>query len=227
VRAAVRFAHHRRGLIAFAVRTEHHFWGFRATQTFPSASVLKAMCLVAYLDHPAVRRRALNSRDLALLGPMIRRSDDNATNQVVRYVGFGRLRALAREAGMRRFRTAPIWGRSRIDATDQSRFLLHIDDFTVARHRATVLQLMSSITPSQRWGIATVRPHGWHLYFKGGWGRGTGWVDHQVALLRHGRFRVAVAILTHNDGSHAYGKGTLRGLGQLLFRGLDHARRVE
>ena len=26
-------------------------------------------------------------------------------------------------------------------------------------------------------------PPGWHLYFKGGWGSGTGWVDHQTALL--------------------------------------------
>lgn len=29
--------------------------------------------------------------------------------------------------------------------------------------------------------IALVRPLGWRLYFKGGWGSGTGWVDHQVA----------------------------------------------
>jgi hypothetical protein len=65
-----------------------------------------------------------------------------------------------------------------------------------------------------------VIPDGWRLYFKGGWGSGTGAVDHQVGLLRRGDYRVAVAILTVDDGSHAYGKATLRGMAKRLFRGL-------
>jgi hypothetical protein len=67
---------------------------------------------------------------------------------------------------------------------------------------------------------ARVRPRGWALYFKGGWGSGTGWVDHQVALLRRGRRRVAVAILVTSSPSHAYGNETLRGVAARLLRGL-------
>ena len=85
------------------------------------------------------------------------------------------------------------------------------------------MKLLNTITPAQRWGIARVRPSGWRLYFKGGWGSGTGWVDHQVALLTRGDERVSVAILTYRDGSHAYGKETLRGIAHAL-RGLGSAQ---
>lgn len=78
----------------------------------------------------------------------------------------------------------------------------------------------SSIVRPQRWGIGRERPRGWALYVKGGWGSGTGWVDHQAALLRRGRRRLSIAILTTNSPSHAYGKQTLRGVAARLPRGL-------
>jgi hypothetical protein len=121
---------------------------------------------------------------------------------------------------MRAFTSAPIWGLSRIDAADQTLFFLHIERYIPRRHRATALRLLSSIVPSQRWGIAQVRPAGWALYFKGGWGSGTGAVDHQVALLRRGKRRLSVAILTTNSPSHDYGKQTLRGVAARLLGGL-------
>ena len=88
------------------------------------------------------------------------------------------------------------------------------------RHRAYALRLLRTIVPSQRWGMAQVAPAGWTLYFKGGWGSGRGLVDHQVALLRRGRERVSVAILTTVSGTHREGKATLRGVAQRLLRGL-------
>jgi hypothetical protein len=112
------------------------------------------------------------------------------------------------------------WGISRITAADQTRFFLAIDRLMPPRHRAYGMRLLERIVPSQRWGIARVRPPGWRLYFKGGWGSGTGWVDHQVALLTRGDERVSIAILTQFDGSHAYGKETLRGIAKRLLRGL-------
>jgi hypothetical protein len=221
VAAAERYAQQRHGTIAFAVRTPTRSWGWHATRTFPSASVLKAMLLVAYLDRPSVRARPLGPADRALLAPMIRRSDNAAAGRVLGIVGAGGLRALARRAGMRRFTPVTgIWGLSRIDAADQARYLFRIDALTAPRHRAYALHLLNTITPSQRWGIARVKPWGWRLYFKGGWGSGTGWVDHQVALLTRGDERISVAILTFQDGSHPYGKETLRGIASRLLRGL-------
>jgi hypothetical protein len=224
---AIRYASHRHGVIAFAVRTPTRSWGWHAGRAFPSASVLKAMLLVAYLDLPSVRVRPLRPADRALLAPMIRRSDNAAAGRVLAIVGSSRLRGLAHRAGMRRFKPVMgVWGLSRIDAVDQARYLLRIDSLTAPRHRAYALHLLRTITPSQRWGIARVRPAGWRLYFKGGWGSGTGWVDHQVALLIRGDERVSVAILTHLDGSHAYGEETLRGVALRLLGGLDSADAV-
>jgi hypothetical protein len=185
-----------------------------------SASVVKAMLLVAYLNRPAVRGRALRHGDLALLSPMIRRSGNRAASRVRDIVGNAALRRLARRVGMRCFASARSWGSSRICAADQARFFLRLDARVVARHRATALRLLGGVVPRQRWGVARVRPPGWRLYFKGGWGDGRGDVDHQVALLRRGRRRVAVAILTSANPSHAYGKETLRGVARRLLRGL-------
>jgi beta-lactamase class A len=220
VEAARDYAQTRAGQISFALRAEGHLYGVDTRRTVPSASVLKAMLLVAYLCQPDVRSRPLAKADRDLLTPMIRRSDNVAATRVRDIVGNDGLVRLARRVGMRAFTPAAIWGLSRIDAADQTLFFLHIERYIPRRHRATALRLLSSIVPSQRWGIAQVRPAGWALYFKGGWGSGTGAVDHQVALLRRGKRRLSVAILTTNSPSHDYGKQTLRGVAARLLGGL-------
>ena len=58
------------------------------------------------------------------------------------------------------------------------------------------------------------------MYFKGGWGSGTGRVDSQVALLQRGDVRLSVAVLTVADGSHAAGQATLEGVFRRLLAGL-------
>jgi hypothetical protein len=220
VDSARAYAQHRRGSISFAVRTGGHLYGYRTTRTVPAASVMKAMFMVAYLNHPSVRRRDLRSSDMALLRPMITRSDNATATRIRNFVGDRRLRKLARRVGMTRFRTHPVWGLSRIDASGQTRFFERIDLFVVPRHRGRALDLLASVVPSQRWGVGRVQPSGWRLYFKGGWGSGSGAVDHQVALLRRGEHRVAIAVMTTSDGTHAYGKETLRGVFKRLLRGL-------
>lgn len=220
IRQARSYAATRAGGISFGVRTERGLRGVDMGRTVPSASVLKPMLLVAYLRRPGVRHRRLTRTERALLGPMIRRSDNAAASRVCNIVGTGGLARLAGRVHMRRFHATRPWGLSQIDVADQTRFLLHIDRYVPRRHRRYALRLLGSIVPSQRWGIARVRPRGWALYFKGGWGSGTGWADHQVALLRRGRRRMAVAILITSSPSHAYGKQTLRGIAARLLRGL-------
>jgi hypothetical protein len=184
------------------------------------------MLMVGYLNMRGVRSRELGRGDLALLTPMIRRSDNRTAYRIRVIVGAGRLYRVARKVGMRRFAAAPAgsWGLSRITAADQTRFFLELERFVVPRHRATALRLLRTITRSQRWGIGEVTPKGWTAYFKGGWGSGTGAIDNQVALLTRGGERVSVAVLTTGDGSHAYGKATLRGVFKRLLRGLASER---
>jgi len=223
VDSARRYAESRPASVSFAVRTEDRVWGHRSTAVVRSASVIKAMLMVAYLNHPAVRGRDLRASDRALLRPMVRRSDNVAATRVRDYVGDARITRLARRAGMTRFRVHPRWGLSSITASDQTRFFLRVDELTVARHRAFALRELRSIVPSQRWGIGQVVPSGWTAHFKGGWGSGTGLVDHQVVLLRRGTQRVSIAVMTTGNPSHASGKATLEGVFRRLVRGLAAA----
>jgi hypothetical protein len=151
---------------------------------------------------------------------MITQSDNNAATEVRGIVGNSGLQALANRVGMRHFATAVIWGETQITAADQTKFFLHIERYIAPRHRAYAMRLLAGIVPSERWGVAEVAPRGWSLYFKGGWGYGTGLLDHQVALLTRGCARVSVAVLTMYDGSHTYGKDTLKALFARLLRGL-------
>jgi Beta-lactamase enzyme family len=222
VAAARRYARRRDGEVAFAVIDQRgRYYGYRAQSTAPAASVFKVMLLAAFLrmrDH-----RGLSRADRALLGPMIRRSDSVAATTVRDLVGRRRIERLARVAGMRDFRYHWIWGLSRTSPSDQARFVEHLQSYIPKSHRAYARYLLSHVIPSQRWGVGRVVPAGWRLFLKGGWGSGSGRVDHQVALLKHGRTRVALAIFTQFDPSHSYGKETLRGIAARLLKGVASA----
>jgi Beta-lactamase enzyme family len=217
---AAAYVQQRAGIESFALVDERgRVHGYRVRAEAPSASLLKAMALVAYLNHGAVRRRDLRDADRRLLGPMIRRSDNAAAGAVLRTVGARRLYHLAERADMKDFSFAwPIWGNSTTSARDQARFFYAIDRLVVRRHRGYALRLLARIVPSQRWGIPRVRPRGWSIHFKGGWGSGTGLVTHQSALLRNGPRRLALSVLTRWNPSHGYGTRTIRGVAARLLK---------
>jgi len=219
IAAARRYAQHRAGDVAFATIDQRgRFRGYRVRSTAPMASTFKVMLLASLLrkrgDH------SLSRRDRRLLAPMIRRSDNVAATLVRDMVGPRRIRRLARVAGMRDFQYNPIWGLSRSSPRDQVRFMYHLQRYIPKRHRAFARYLLSHVIRSQRWGIGRVVPPEWKLFLKGGWGSGTGLVDHQVALLKRGRQRIALAIFTQFNPDHAYGKQTLRGVASRLLAGL-------
>ena len=223
IERASAYADSRQGVVYFAVTGEggqlHGRHRFRAA---PSASVLKAMLLVAYLRRESVRHRDLMDAERALLGPMIRRSANEPATRIIGLVGTSGVNRVALVAGMRKFRLElPIWGHSEITARDQAFFLRSIDAYLPERHRRYGMRLLNRIVPSQRWGIPPVKPLGWTIYFKGGWGDGSGVVTHQVALLERGDRRISLAILTTGNPSHEYGTRTIRGIAKRLLRGLE------
>jgi beta-lactamase class A len=220
VAAAAAWADQRAGSVTLAVRTHDRLRGRGLDRQVPSASVLKTMLMVAYLRQSGVRDRALDSGDRALLRPMIRRSDNVTATWVRDIVGNGALVRLAGRSGMTRFAVNPVWGLSLITARDQTLFFLRLEELLPDRHRGYALRLLRTIVPSQRWGMGQTIPDGWTLHFKGGWGSGTGAVDHQVGLLRRGDDRVAIAVMTTGNPSHAYGKATLEGVSRRLMRDL-------
>ena len=155
--AAVAYAHTRVGDIAFAVRSPSRFYGYRPDHQEWSASVVKAMLLVTYLDSAPVRSRALTARDTSVLGPMIRVSDNDDAQIIFDTVGQAGLSALARRVGMTGFATNAVWGETHITARDQTRFFLHVDDYVVAQHRSYAMRLLRSIAPAIAGGSASCR----------------------------------------------------------------------
>ena len=211
--AAVAYASTRPGRTRIAaLGTDGEVVGYRSAETVPAASVIKAMLLVAYLNHASVRDRPLTRDDLDLLEPMIQRSTNEPATRIADLVGPYAMRQLAEDAGLRDFAYTRPWGLSRISARDQVRFLLEVEQYVPTRHRDTALRLLREVVPEQRWGLQAV-DGSWTAHLKGGWGSGTGAVNHQVVMLRHADgTRVALAVLVTDSGSHAQGSTTLDGV---------------
>ena len=183
-----------------------------------SASVVKVMFMVALLREPDVRHDALSPGERHLMGPMIKRSDNEAATAVFNRVGEAALYRLARDAGMKRFQTQPTWGLTHITARDQARFMFRLDRFIPKRHRGYAMHLLTRIVSSQRWGIPPVAPRGWTLHFKGGWSGAPSWRVNQVMLLRRPPRRLSLAILTREQPSMSYGTESIEGVAHRLLR---------
>jgi hypothetical protein len=223
VAAARRYLDRRSGYTAFAtVDSEGRMGGKHLHRTFVSASVVKAMLLVAYLRKLAGERRRLDAGSRALLRPMIQLSDNDAATAVYLHVGDDRLRALARRTGMRDFSVSGYWSGAQISAVDQARYFFAMESSIPRRFRHFARHLLSHIVGYESWGIpAVARPRGWDVFFKGGWrGTGRGQLVHQVAWLQRPRLRVAIAVMTDGDPTMGYGIETIEGVtARLLGRG--------
>jgi hypothetical protein len=227
VKAATEYLNTRVGDIAFAVRIPgHKIWGYRPDHQEWSASIVKAMLLVAYISEPSIANRRLTASERSILGGMITASNNYDAQIIYNQVGNSGLEALAHRVGMTHFATNPsrIWGETLITSRAQTKFFLHINKWMPASHRAFGMSLLNHIIPSERWGIGQVAHKGWRLYFKGGWGYGTGLIDSQVALLVRGCARISVAVLTMHDSNHPYGEATLYGIFSRLLRGFPRVK---
>jgi beta-lactamase class A len=218
---AAKYLNARTGRKAFAVvSSEGRVYGQNIHRTFVSASVVKAMLLVAYLRMVAADHRDLTSSDRSILDPMIEVSDNSAATQAWEIVGNERLLRLASAAGMSDFSIVADWASAQISAADQARFFFAMHRVLPWRFRGYADHLLSHIVDYESWGIpAVARPAGWAVYFKGGW-RGTdlGQLVHQAARLRGHDKRIAIAVMTDGDPSMDYGIETIEGVTAHLVR---------
>ena len=215
IKRAFAWARARAGDVAAAVvdsRGELH--GYRATRRFYSASMVKAMLLVAYLrGHrhvpPAVR---------SALSRMIERSDNAAPDLVYGIVGRRGLVAVARLSGMRRFRPSGGWITTLVTAADMARFFRDMHDYIPARHVRFADSLLSGIIPAESWGVpAAARSLHYRVYFKGGW-LGAWVLASQSARLQRRSVRLGLAVFTDGNPGPDYGKETIRGVTARLLR---------
>jgi hypothetical protein len=215
IASAARYQGARSGFTAFAVvDSEGRLSGRHIHRTFVSASVIKAMILVAYLRKLDAAHRGLSSSDRAVLHPMIHVSDNHAATVAQSRVGNARIHTVARKAGMTDFSLSGIWASAHFSPADQAKFFYKQDSLIPRQFRKYARSLLSGITGAQSWGIPHVaRPLGWHVFFKGGWrGTGRGQLVHQIARLEHGRTKFALAVMTDGDPSMGYGITTIQGV---------------
>ncbi|HEV2981922.1 MAG TPA: hypothetical protein VGX51_10860 [Solirubrobacteraceae bacterium] len=213
VQAAARYLAAREGYNAFAVVDDRGgVAGLDAHRRFASASVVKSMMLVAYLQMLAAERRALDRASEALLYPMIHSSDNAAASAVLAAIGQQRLDGVARQAGMHDYERAHgWWAFTQVSAADLARFFYVQDSLIPRRFDGYARWLESTIEPGQSWGVPAVARPEFAVYFKGGWLDEEGVVNQAARLERPG-ITFAVALLSSGDPSMAYGEQTIAGL---------------
>ncbi|HEY2769741.1 MAG TPA: serine hydrolase [Solirubrobacteraceae bacterium] len=216
VRQATAYLRARTGRTAFAViDSEGRMAGLDVHRTFVSASVVKAMLLVAYLRRlHAEGHHRIDAHSNGFLYPMINVSDNDAATTTWSIVGASGLYGVAHAAHMTDFSVDGFWADAQISPADQARFFFGMDALIPPEFRGYARFLLSTIVDYESWGIpAVARPRGYRVYFKGGW-RGTdlGQLVHQVARVEgHGR-TFAIAVMTDGDPSMGYGIDTIQGL---------------
>jgi hypothetical protein len=182
-------------------------------QAFPSASVTKAMLAMAIMR--AARERPLSAGELAVMTPMITESDNDSADQAWSIVGDAGLVDVAEASGMRNFAPAGYWANAGITPADQAHLFARLDRVTPARHRRDLRRLLTSVVPSQRWGIPRAAPRRADVLVKGGWRDD---LAHQVARVEARGESLSLAVLTDGNPPWPYGPATIEGIARRVLR---------
>ncbi len=218
IAAAGRFLNARSGRTAFAVEDSRgRILGLRVHAHFESASIVKVMMLTAFLQMLGRADRGISAEDEALLYPMIHISDNEAASAVLARVGETALGRVAAEAGMSDY--APgvgWWAYTQTSAIDQVRLFTALPRLIPQRFYGYARYLLSTIEPSQSWGIPPVARPAWKVFFKTGALPSQG-LFNEAARLERGPVTFTVAVFTDGDPSMAYGEETISGVGAALL----------
>ncbi len=218
VAAATRYLDSRAGSTSLAVlNSAGELSGVRLHEHFETASVVKVMMLVAYLQMLNADHRGLDAQDTALLYPMIHISDNEAASAVLAIVGGAAVARVARESGMSDY--APgvgWWAYTQTSAADQARFFFALQRLIPSQFYGYARGLLSGIEPSQSWGVPPVARPRWQVFFKTGALPEEG-VFNEVARLERPGLTFTVAVFTAGEPSMSYGEETIQGVAAALL----------
>lgn len=216
VAAAAEWIAGRAGEVAFAVVDSNgrDAGGYREHELFQLASLSKAILLAASLrDDPTP-----GAAEEATLRAMITESDNGAAYTVFGRVGAKGMKAVAKAAGMADYEQGAGWVDTRASAADQARLFSRYESLVPAEARAFERDLLSGITPMQRWGIpAAAGPEGWRTFFKGGWLGMDNKLMVQAARLEKGKKSWALAVMSDENPTRSTGWDTQKGVAGLLL----------
>lgn len=216
--AAVGYLETRAGRTSLAVvNSAGELSGTNLHEHFETASVVKVMMLVAFLQRRDAEHRGLDEADRSLLYPMIHISDNEAASAVFAIVGEPAVARVAQESGMRDY--APgigWWAFTQTSAADQARFFYELPQLIPPQFYAYARGLLSGIEPSQSWGFPPVARPQWQVFFKTGALPSRG-LFNEAARLERGNLQFTAAVLTDGDPSMAYGEQTIEGVASALL----------
>jgi hypothetical protein len=220
VAAAVEFLDGRAGRTSLAVlNSSGEISGTRLHEHFQSASVVKVMFLVAFLQRLAADGRGLSALDESLLYPMIHESNNEDASAVLARVGGAAVERVAREVGMHDY--APgvgWWAYTQTSAADQVQLFRALERLIPPRFYDYALGLLSGIEAEQSWGIPPVARPAWKVFFKTGALPSEGLFNEAARLERPG-VTFTVAVFTSGDPSMSYGEATIAGVAERLLAG--------
>ena len=214
-RAAFAWAARRAGRVAVAVvDSRGHLYGYHHRVPFWSASVVKAMLLVAYLRE----HRTVSTAMRGVLRRMIEHSDNDAADIVYRAVGRRGLAKLARLAGMRGFHTTAAWITTQVTAADMALFFRDMERWLPERHRHFADWLLAHVTPYRALGHPCRCRSAWlPRLLQAGLDRRLG-AGQSGGPARAPVVRLGLAVFTDKNPTSTYGKETIAGVTRRLLR---------
>jgi 3D (Asp-Asp-Asp) domain-containing protein len=196
--------------------------------TNASASITKAMVLIAVTQH--ARGRALTDAERELAVATIRQSDNRAANELFARIGAASVNAVARRAGMTNFRLVQrkqtadgyVLGYSRVSAVDQARLFVRIEELAAARHRAFAMAQLESIEGAGRFGVLDAGINA-VLRSKGGWRPESdgGWTVNQAAQVTIGDRTYGFAVVLGRQRTFQAGAAAIASVARAAFSGGD------
>ncbi|GAA3582162.1 serine hydrolase [Nonomuraea rosea] len=233
--ALERYLRGRPGRAALAVfdRTTGARYSFRERPSFMLASVAKVDILLAFLLGKQREREPLSAYERTLASRMIRRSDNDCAHELYLTIG-GRagLAGVLRGLEVEHTRPGPglSWGSTMSRPSDQVKVLEQLTDPAgpvSARNRRYALELMSSVEPSQAWGVSAAAHEG-AVALKNGWLPARVhdglWTVNSVGRLHVRGHELLIAVLSERSPDMETGIATVERLARLAVSTLTRSR---
>jgi beta-lactamase class A len=184
-------------------------YSYRGTETYETASVVKVQVLACLLLTAQDKHRDLSSTELALAKRMIRLSDNDATTSLFARLGKNTaVQSCDKRLGLTQTKVNSAWGLTKTTVDDQVKLLSQLVSSKSPLDedsRELAYTLMSSVDPSQDWGVPAAAKPGEKFTVKNGWlprsTEGNRWIINTVGRVTGANTDVSIAVLSHNHTS--------------------------
>jgi hypothetical protein len=204
-------------------------YSYRPATSYDNASIVKVNILQTVLWRAQLAHRGLTPWEKSKAAPMIRQSSNDAATALWNHVGqrsgvAAYDRTLALQATT--FDTGGHWGLTRSIVADQLRLIeaVHFGRGPLTpANRTYVRDLMSQVESDQRWGVSAGVP-AYGVALKNGWlpRAPHGWRVNSIGHVDAQDRRYAIAVLTTDNDSMAYGVATISQVSRIVYRDLNY-----